>query len=564
MRRWSLQSSGTSLVAKCAAVAVAVTLAGSAAQAQVVTGTIRVADADTPAGGALVSLHTVNGSGADVVEVLSRADGSFAIQARRAGRFILRVKRIGLRAWESQPFDLTQGERKPMKVELDRVAHALSGVVVSTVPLCAVRGDEGPRVAQLWDDASTALRATRVSLRDSLVEARMMRYTRELAPRTLRVLAERASAVSGSVLQPFRSRSSDSLAADGFWASEGDSVRYEAPDHEVLLSGAFVRSHCFSIDEGARADSLVGLTFSPTDRRQRDIEGVMWLDRATSELRRVTFRYTGVRQTEHANQLGGELHFARLPEGTWVVRRWFVRMPLYSQERSVSSGIRYGEPEIAVLVEEGGSIVARGIESFERPGRVVGVMRDSTGRALPNAVIALTGTPHVTTTSRTGAFELNDVAPGVYEVVAEHADYDRFGVPAAVQEVVVNPGATMRPGLRALASDSLLTLACAGQARGSRSGVARIRLLGADGLPVTGARIHVVWATPTISGGDVLVRNDELSGTTDRFGGVSFCDLPPDEGLSVVLVPADGVPPVTLDQFRLEARQFVARDVRVP
>ena len=73
----------------------------------------------------------------------------------------------------------------------------------------------------------------------------------------------------------------------------------------------------------------MGLAFAPPAARTLpDVEGTIWLDEGSSELRAVEFRFRGVSDRVRDDEPpGGELELARLPTGLWYIRRWSLRIP---------------------------------------------------------------------------------------------------------------------------------------------------------------------------------------------------------------------------------------------
>ena len=66
---------------------------------------------------------------------------------------------------------------------------------------------------------------------------------------------------------------------------------------EVLLSESFVAGHCFHTEPWTRdGRDWVGVGFSPASARRNlvDIEGTLWLDRASAELRLLEYRYANM------------------------------------------------------------------------------------------------------------------------------------------------------------------------------------------------------------------------------------------------------------------------------
>jgi hypothetical protein len=338
----------------------------STAHAQSLRGIVKEQSTATPLAGVLMTL-TGDSAGATVVaSVLTNDQGAFALRAPQPGRYRLGAKRIGVRRFESESIELGESQDVERDIELEALVYRLPVVTVRSDPLCVRRADQTARVASLWDEASTALTATQVSLRDRLVRARVVRYTRHLDARSLQVEAEpMRRQTDGVVEQPFVSLSGEALSSGGYWRTlPNDSIAYYAPDATVLLSAAFARDHCFTATEG-RGDrnGLIGMAFEPVSGRDvPDVRGTIWLDARTFELRLVEFRYSRLPAATGNRNIGGEVHFERLPSGAWIVGRWFIRMPRYDKTpRMRSTGIP-GQPPVVEhrvigLIEEGGTVM---------------------------------------------------------------------------------------------------------------------------------------------------------------------------------------------------------------
>jgi len=59
-----------------------------------------------------------------------------------------------------------------------------------------------------------------------------------------------------------------------------------------------------------------------------DINGVLWLDRASSELRRLEYGYTGLEGWVPVQLIGGWIDFRRLPNGAPLIVAWQIRAPI--------------------------------------------------------------------------------------------------------------------------------------------------------------------------------------------------------------------------------------------
>jgi hypothetical protein len=504
--------------------------------AQVVRGRVTEAGSSVPIAGALVSLLGER-EGSSLVSVLTELSGEYAVRAPSIGRYRLAVKRIGVKRFVSAPFDLGSGETRVLDVPIDAVALTLPQVTVSG--LCVTRSRELSRVSSLWDEARTALYAAEISIRDRLIEAQISRYAGELQPGSLRVMFDWRSDAQVMTEQPFTSMSGDSLSAIGYWRQlPGDSLEYLAPDAGALASNAFLRDHCFTIaNPPASRRDLIGLAFIPArDRRLADISGTIWLDAKLFELRFVEFRYTKLPPIPNADQIGGEVHFARLASGAWIVDRWFIRMP-----QVVVPSDDWPRRQ---LREEGGAVTAKGMSSTIRPGSVSGVYRDSAGKPEAGAVIRAIGTNRQVVTGADGSFKLDSLPPGGVSVVAHAIGYDAMAVLAASRRLAIRPGRAERLDLRAPNAGTLRREFCPnvqvgfGPRRGVR-GVMRLLMVdSASAVPLQGIRFVVSWPLTTDS---TVTRQEQYrQAATDSRGAATFCDLPIRDLEVSVLGPTGG------------------------
>ncbi len=69
------------------------------------------------------------------------ASGGFELRAPGAGRFRVRVQRIGQRGWESPPLQLRSGEILPLTLRVPETPFQLAELqVLSRRPRCGVTG----------------------------------------------------------------------------------------------------------------------------------------------------------------------------------------------------------------------------------------------------------------------------------------------------------------------------------------------------------------------------------------------------------------------------------------
>lgn len=527
----------------------ALVVAAGALPAQVVRGVVSERTSGAGLAGVVVELQ-VAGSAADarVASVLTDAAGSYALRAPVAGRYLVTAKRIGVRGFVSAAFALADGETRSLPIVLDAVLYKLPEVVVSASAICAADPGDDRRVAALWEEARTALVAVRLSLRDRLFTAQVTRYARELDPASMRTLSETRSETRGVVASPFLSLPAESLSTAGYWRVQPDGAAiYYGPDADVLLSGAFLRDHCFRAVRGTgeRRESI-GLAFTPVSGRPvPDIAGTVWLDARTFELQLVDFRYDRVREGVDPAALGGEVHFARLPSGAWIVRRWFIRMPVLG--RPAQPVTTEGEapwvlvrPSMVRLLEEGGLVTTDELRPHEGPGAIRGSLRDSSDRPMPATVVKIAGSSRVTTSDRDGLFAFDSVAAGSHTIIAQEAGYDSLGLLAADTALTVRPGQATRATLKARNARRLTLMLCDG--RGAPFGRGTLYLAvrdSATGDPVPGLAVRLDWTSTPAPGQDTGVPRT-LEMKTDERGIAVFCEIPADWPLTLRASPTGG------------------------
>ncbi|MFQ5691339.1 MAG: carboxypeptidase-like regulatory domain-containing protein [Gemmatimonadota bacterium] len=315
---------------------------------QEVSGTVREAETGRAVEGAIVTLLGADGHEEDAV--LTRPDGAFALRASAPGTFHLRVERIGLATWESEPMVLARDERRSVQIDAPVKPVQLPALGVLAKRQCKVDRKKGRVAALLWGEARKALRATSIGDRDESLLFRVQRFERRTDP-NLEITDERSWREAA---RPFQSVSAQELARAGYVRDDGKSKDYYAPDAEALLSDTFLETHCFRLanprreiglaklahETYTRAESrevhegLVGLGFEPVKGGGgSDVEGVLWLDSATTRLSHLDFHYTGLELGREVptDYLGGRVDFDRLRSGAWIVRQWFIRMPLLAR-----------------------------------------------------------------------------------------------------------------------------------------------------------------------------------------------------------------------------------------
>jgi hypothetical protein len=378
--------------------------------------------------------------------MLTDAEGRFHIRAPMSGRYRLRAERVGYATTVSPAFDLAVGEARQIDLRAPMKAIALTGIQVTGRSRCEVRPRDGKATARIWEEARKVLAATALAHERKLLRYETSLYERELSPEDLRVRAEARRPGLARGDRPFVSLPVEELAARGFVhpAENGRSYDYYAPDAPVLLSDAFLDTHCFRLAEHPDSAGLIGLAFEPVrGRRLPEIRGTFWLDRQRAALRFLEYRYTNLRLGIPMDHIGGRVEFDRAPGGAWIVRRWYIRMPEVGVRRTSWRGQSLQRRELTLIREEGGEVVrvrtagGQGVDMGARAS-LSGVVYDSTRAApLAGATVSFAGTKHRARTDAEGRFRIRGVPEGRYSVRFTHPRLDSLGVGELPARVVV-------------------------------------------------------------------------------------------------------------------------------
>lgn len=325
----------------------------SPAHAQTVRGLLTERDSGTPIEGAMVWLLDARGRRTGA---LTDSLGRFFLRAPAAGRYTALAERIGYVDAASDTFDVGADEFVDVRIDAEPRAIPLAALVAEGDQRCEIRPAEGLRSARLWEEARKALSVAAWTRSERLYRYEVARFQRALDPYSLRPHEETRTTFSTWTRNPIRAVPIDLLERQGYIHGEPDgSWTFYAPDAHTLLSDQFLDSHCFRPRTGGRAQpGLVGLAFQPVrnDSRTTDIEGTLWIDANSGELRFIEFRYTRLPYRVSSRGIGGRIDLERLPNGAWIVRRWHIRMP-----RVVMAGTA-GPQFILEIVESGGEVVS--------------------------------------------------------------------------------------------------------------------------------------------------------------------------------------------------------------
>lgn len=438
------------LRARACALATVATLATTSLSAQQVRGVVLLPDSSGVAPSVIVTASDPRGI--VVGRGVTDSRGEFALQLTAPGRVVVRALRVGYRPTELPERDVALADTLSLRIVLNPEAVRLAAITVRRNDPCRARDDTRVRVFEVWEEARKALvLANTAGVRDGLV-AEWTRYDRQLDSLGERVLDQTMQLTRAPSERPFRSRPADSLARDGYIVEDDGGVTYYAPDAEVLLSESFAGTHCFQLEEGAPGSGLIGVRFRPIDeaRQRRDVEGTLWLDRASAELRFLEFAFTGLPSVAERGEPGGRVEFRRIADGAWLVTKWYLRMPDLERRlpnRTTGGRIRVVGPTIVL---KGVKVVGGEVTRVERSGAAV---YRATGASLAVRVtlpdgedparraetrVTLAGTDHEAVVDSEGIAHFPLVLPGRYRVAVNSpalvVDHD----PPVSAEVVVH------------------------------------------------------------------------------------------------------------------------------
>lgn len=457
---------------------------------------------------------------------LTDAAGRVTLTASEPGTWHVRVDRIGYEPWESAPFEVTPGQVITREWLIPSVRRDLPTIVVIGESECGQRMDAGSAVAALWEEIRLALEASEVTLREGNTPLHVREFTRERSESLLveRQWITRAAAEAG---QPFRSLPPAQLARAGFMQQAGGRASFHGPDAALLLSDEFLDTHCFDTRPGT--DGRVGLAFAPVpSRTMPGITGTLWLDRATSELRTLEFEYVHLPPPLNVPGTGGEVHYERLDDGSWIVREWHIRMPRLARVQADTLG------RLHILVRPQGFLDRGGTAAVtDDPAGVVshatliGQVIDSTsGAGLPGVLVELhgdRGEPEATETDAAGWFRFETHRAGDLLLVARHGKLGLAGR-SATREVLLSIGDTTRVEFGVVSLSTLVRSACGNT--GTRAGVVGVAL-GDREVPVLDLAVRATWRDAR--------RPREARGRMMSDGLFGLCDLPADIPIQIQL-----------------------------
>ena len=287
--------------------------------------------------GVIVTL--LDDHGTPVSRALGDDEGRFVLRAPRAGTYRIEARRIGFRPTLDVPLELEDGKVRLHTLVLTGAPIALEAVNTTAALQCSATPDSMSAAFAVWEEARKALISSQLTRLTRAYKVDVTTFVRKqgIELNTL----EDSTTRPGLPIRPFTSQSPALLAEKGYITRGERGAVFHAPDEEVLLSDSFASTHCLRV----LPDSAGGLRlgFAPVaDRNLPDISGVLTIDRATSELKRLDFAFVNLPAMDVVGTPGGTILFRRLPEGSWLIEEWAIWIPI-AEVRTVPA-INFQQP----------------------------------------------------------------------------------------------------------------------------------------------------------------------------------------------------------------------------
>ena len=528
----------------------------TAASGQWVRGTLVEQGTGAPIGGA--AIVALDPDDRRLAWTLTDASGRFFFRLRTGGGFVIRADRIGHMSTMSEALEVGAADTLVYRMEALLDAIQLVGLTVEGSSRdCRIRPEEGVATARVWEEARKALEASAQTSRRGIYQFMVRRHERELDTRGRKVLKEASRIDRRFQAKPFKSLEASKLIEEGFVQPDGDGFRYYAPDSDVLLSDEFLDSHCLRLREGEGEDEgLLGLEFEPAGGRDvPDISGTLWLEPVSAKLQRLEFRYENLGFSVGRAPVGGTVVFAGLPNGTWFVTTWAIRMPNLAEERTPMSSVSGGLPTrsriIVVGIHEEGALVmqvrnGRGDVVVESgAGTITGVVVGEDDESpVSDAVVSVWITGQQVRTGNDGLFRLGSLGDGTYDLLVTHPSLTSLGHAGELTPVRAVSGEVTSVRLTIPSKKRILKEVCVGPGPDQGGIIAGWVKHAETDEPIRDASVRLTTTKFMIFGGDegLLARKSGVEALSRDDGFFIYCGTEVNAKIDVE-VNVDGMKP---------------------
>jgi hypothetical protein len=317
----------TLLRSRFVAVLVALTAAAApeALEAQRVAGTVKLAG-DAPGGGGIL-IVAKDSTGAEVVRAVTSDEGRYALPLPRSATWRIEAQRVGFNPTVVVEQVISGGEALTIDPVASTSVFTLPPRGATAPSSCGGSPEAQRHVAALMGEMYKALNAAQLAAARQGVTARWAVTDHRLGPNGRDTSRYSIVRRAGNPMAAFGTPVQAELARSGYVVKAGQDRLFRGLDVAALLSPWFAESYCFTARDG-NASAFV-IAFAPKNRRRDviDVAGEIYLDRATLELRSISYLYQGLSADEDQRLGGGRMTFARATGGTWLAADWYIRFP---------------------------------------------------------------------------------------------------------------------------------------------------------------------------------------------------------------------------------------------
>ena len=513
--------------------------AGVNAGAQEVRVEVFEAGTGKPIVGANVALYDSAGA-IPIGGGFSDQSGRAELRAPGRGAFRVKADKVGYDTWTS--VQLAVGT----SVVLVRAGMAPSRtpapVVARSETACQQLTGPGSPAGDLWVEIKKALTASAVTEAQGLVPLDVDLYERVL-DRNLAIVSERPEQRTRISRRPSVGISWDQLDTTRRGDASGTDV-YRAPDAATLLSEQFTRNHCYAAIRGYGPETgLTGLEFKPARvAGLPELTGVLWLDPKTNSLRALNFDYVNLPVPLRVARTNGRVEFEQLPNGQWIVPRWYIRMPRVA--RTLASDVRspatardtlIGYQEVGGVARPAGTAPAGASAgtaaepSDDSPSGnktvIVGVVYDSTaGKPLGGVQVSTGGGKFKALTNSGGRYELAVDGALNDTIVFEHPRLRLFRLADRTQTIALPAGGQGQASLIVPSYATLRVRLCGRNEIGTEAqGMIAGYVRDASGKPLPRAHVWASWQISWVEqNGRLVSTNQQRSVETDSNSDGSY------------------------------------------
>ena len=524
-----------------------VACAASSAYSQTLTG--RVTRGNVPVSGAVILV--LDGAGRTIARTASRDLGEYSISAA-PGTYRVQVLQIGWRPTSAGPFTLAAGEIKRANIDATGARILLDPIIVTDHSECRVRPDSAAAAFVLWDEARKALIAASMTSAEPLTMT-LTRTDQQLDRTGTRAMWDSTTTLSGSSLRPFVSLPPERLAKDGYMAADQESNKtYWAPDADVLLSESFISLHCIRLvhpsSETGDSARFIGVGFSPASKRRGviEIEGVLWLDRNSGELRTMDYHYVNTSKTIEQADPGGHLAFSRVLSGRWIVEEWSIRVPsTATRTRRGDVPTVPGTQRVDIQSEELTSIritsgkvmeIRRGNDVLWERGRVNVVVQiiDSTTSAPVKGVLVRTAESRSASASDSaGRVHLDRISPGPLTIRVESPMLESIGRSPMLVPASISTTNDVTIPIRIPSEREAVAARCGTRSLEWGEGMLRGIIQGPDSTSKTPVMLSWKTTYTRLGSGELVITEDKRQLELGPDGTFEVCGIPRDAAVTI-------------------------------